>query len=248
METLDHSLTTESPPLETKTYSSRESIESWYQPETYNGPVNLFAESLSQTQHARNTGFVGPSSEVQWLRAVALAENDRSHGNGIEVIPPLGPSYSPCSSQIINFVYWADSEDVDMDYNVDPNEVPEINVADRLIQHYMLHVQDSFPILSRKILDDQVRTYFAAVRNGHPLDTTPRWRCILNLVFAVAAKHSQLAKSKWRASEHDHLVFQARATAFDLSGTSITNDPDVPQIQALGLLAFYWLSIGQVNR
>jgi hypothetical protein len=235
-------------PPETETGGSRESVEAWCQADADNEPLNLSDESMPGTQHARTAGFVGPSSEVQWLRAVAFAGKERSHENGIEVITPLGPSYSPCNDQNVNLDYWADSEDIDMDFSVDAYEVPETDVADRLVQHYMLHVHDLFPILSRKVFEDQARKYFTALRKGHALNTTPSWLCILNLIFAIAANHSHMTKASWRASEHDHLIYQARARAFGLSGTTLTNDSDVLQIQALGLLAFYWLSIGQVNR
>ena len=112
----------------------------------------------------------------------------------------------------------------------------------------MSRVHDSFPILSRKTLEGQFCRCYTALQNGNTLRLTPKWHTILNLVFAIAAKYSHLVKANWRADERDHIVYQARAIAFDLNDTTMTSHSDVSQVQRLGLLAFYWLSIGQVSR
>jgi hypothetical protein len=57
-----------------------------------------------------------------------------------------------------------------------------------------------------------------------------------------------LSKASWRADARDHFIYQARARTFGLNQQTIAHHPDVPQIQGLGLLAFYWLSVGQVSR
>jgi hypothetical protein len=110
----------------------------------------------------------------------------------------------------------------------------------------MLKVHDSFPILPRKAFEDQTRVCFRALRNGNPLHLSPNWQAVLNLVFAIGANYSYFHNTSWRAD--DHLMYQARARAFGLNEATITSHPDVPQIQGLGLLAFYWLSTGQVSR
>jgi hypothetical protein len=136
---------------------------------------------------------------------------------------------------------------VDVDFFVDPYDLPSQDIAERLLGYYMSKVHDSFPILPRKIFEDQFRTYFTAFANGNAPRLSPRWQAILSLVFALGARYSHLSKASWRADARDHSIYQARARTFGLNEQTIAHHPDVPQIQGLGLLAFYWLSVGQVS-
>lgn len=210
--------------------------------------LDLLDEDLHKNHRARATGFVGKNSEIQWLRAVTLAQTDRGDEEMGGTIPQRNGSHVPWSEQVTSFSYWADGEDVDIDFFVDSYELPQPETAERLLQCYMLKVHDSFPILSRKIFEDQFQKYFTALQNGNAPRLSPQWRAILNMVFAIGAKFSHLVKANWRADEQDHLIYQARARAFGLNETTITTHSDLPQIQSLGLLAFYWLSVGQVSR
>jgi hypothetical protein len=44
------------------------------------------------------------------------------------------------------------------------------------------------------------------------------------------------------------LIYQARARKFGWNEKTLSQHPDLPQIQVAGLLAFYYLSTGQVSR
>lgn len=112
----------------------------------------------------------------------------------------------------------------------------------------MLKAHDSFPILAREAFEDQFQKHFAAIRNENAPRLNPGWQAILNMVFAIGAKYSHLAQVDWRADERDHLLYQARARLLGLGESTITMHPDIPRIQSLGLLSFYWLSVGQVSR
>lgn len=210
--------------------------------------LDLLDEDLHKDDRARATGFVGKNSEVQWLRAVAMAQTERVDDEAGGLLSQRRGSIAPGNEQVTSFSYWADGESVDIDFFVDPYELPQPETAERLLQCYMLRVHDSFPILPRKTFEDQFRKYFTALQNGNAPRLSPKWQAILNMVFAIGAKYSHLIKASWRADERDHLIYQARARAFGLNETTITTHSDVPQIQSLGLLAFYWLSVGQVNR
>lgn len=210
--------------------------------------LDLLDEDLHINDRVRATGFVGKNSEVQWLRAVALAQSERTEEEAGSF--QRGGSYAPDigNEQISLYSFWADSESVEIDFFVDPYELPPLKTAERLLGCYMSKVHDSFPILPRETFEDQFRKYFTALQNGNAPQLSPKWQATLNLVFAIGAKYSHLSKASWRAYERDHLIYQARARAFGLNETTMTSHSDVPQIQSLGLLAFYWLSIGQVNR
>ncbi|KAF2131108.1 hypothetical protein P153DRAFT_211176 [Dothidotthia symphoricarpi CBS 119687] len=210
--------------------------------------LDLLDENLNTNDRARATGFVGKNSEIQWLRAAATAETDRADDEARRAGHQPRGSYAPGSDQVSSFSFWADDENVDVDFYVDPYELPQPETAEHLLLCYMAKVQDSFPILARKFFEDQFRRCFTAVHNGNAPQLNPMWQAILNLVFAIGAKYSHLVKASWRADERDHLIYQARARAFGLNESTITNHSDLYQIQMLGLLAFYWLTVGQINR
>lgn len=210
--------------------------------------MDLVDENLHEDEQARATGFVGKSSEVQWLRVVATALNDRPDetSSGFSAIPTR--LIGQFSDQVSSFSYWTDCESFELDVYVDPYELPQPDVAERLLQCYMLKVQDSFPVLPKKLFENQFRVYFRALQAGNAPCLSPKWQAILNLVFAIGAKYSHLANAPWRADGRDHLIYHARAKTFGLNETTIMSPADIPQIQSLGLLAFYWLTVGQISR
>lgn len=213
--------------------------------------LDLLDEDLHINDRARATGFVGKNSEIQWLRAVALAHSERTDEEARGVFQRRGsfaPGIGNGNEQVSSYSFWTDSESVEIDFFVDPYELPPFETAERLLGCYMSKVHDSFPILPRKTFEDQFRKYFTALQNGNAPRLSPKWQAILNLVFAIGAKYSHLSKASWRGDERDHLIYQARARAFGVNDSTMTSHSDVPQIQSLGLLAFYWLSIGQVSR
>jgi hypothetical protein len=207
--------------------------------------LDLLDEDLHSKDKARSTGFIGKSSEVQWLRAVILAQHERTDTEWPRSEPQRRPSVAPGSEQISSFSFWTDCDDVSVNFYVDPYELPQPDFAEHLIRCYMLRVHDSFPILPRNF-EEQTRVYFTALRAGNAPRLNLKWQAILNLVFAIGANYSYLYNKDWPTGDAN--VFQARARAFGLNEASLTTHADVPRIQGLGLLAFYWLSIGQVSR
>lgn len=209
--------------------------------------LDLVDEDLHKDHTARATGFVGMSSEVQWLRSVALAFHDRSQEDGFSNTQRRA-SLFPGSEQVASFSYWTDGDNVDIDYSVDEYALPPSFIAENLLECYLQKVHDSFPILPRTTLEHQFRSFFTALESGNTPRCNAKWQCTLNLVFAIGAKYSHLSKASWRGDERDHLLYLTRARKCSLDDAPIDTHPDIPQIQSLGLLAFYWLSVGQVSR
>jgi hypothetical protein len=215
--------------------------------ELHTGSLDRPDKDLHNNDRAPATGFVERNPEGEWLRAVEMAQSERTDGEASGFHQRRG-SYAPNNKLISSYSFWTDEESFEINFCVDPYELPPLETAKRLLGCYMNRVHDSFPILSRKTLEDQFCRCYTALQNRNTPRLTPKWHTILNLVFAIAAKYSHLVKANWRADELDHIVYKARATAFDLNDTAMTSHSDVPQVQRLGLLAFYWLSIGQVSR
>jgi hypothetical protein len=75
-----------------------------------------------------------------------------------------------------------------------------------------------------------------------------RWLAILNLVFAIAAKHSLLADSQPEGDVDAPSLFFARAWWLSIDNVALMEHPNLEQVQVEGLAAFYLLSAGQVNK
>jgi hypothetical protein len=211
--------------------------------------LDLLDENLHENDRSRATGFVGKNSEVQWLRA--LLNRDRTEEESTGTAPrDRRPSFATGSSneQVSAVTFYLDNEKVNLDFHVEPYELPAMDMAERFLATYMDKVQDCFPILPRKLFEDQFRRYFEAKAHGAAPRLNPKWQAILNLIFAIGARYSHLIKATWCADERDHLVYHARARAFGWNEATLSQHPDLPQIQIAGLLAFYYLSIGQVSR
>jgi hypothetical protein len=233
--------------------------------ENFTEGLDFLDEDLYRDE-TRSTGFVGQSSEVQWLRAIAVAQADTTDGDWVGLAPQHRDSDAPASEPVNSVSFWTDCDGVIIDFEVDPYELPQPDIAEHLVQCYMikvhgkhphvrticethtyfLHNSESFPILPRRAFEDQIRMYFTAIRNGNAPRLDPKWQTVLNLVFAIGANYSHLLDSRWRVE--DHTKYEARARAFGLNEDAFISHPDIPQIRSLGLLAFYWLSVGQVSR
>lgn len=207
-------------------------------------PMDLLDENLHENDRSRATGFVGQSSDVQWLRSLLLLERmegDRTSEGG-------APSCAILNGQVSAVTYYLDDENIEMGVQIDPYELPSSNMAEKLLSIYMQKVQKSFPVLPRELFEDQFRTYFNALRYGLAPRLNTKWQAILNLVFAIGAKYSHLVKTSWRADEQDHVIYQARAQALAVNPSILGQHPDLLQTQVMGLLAFYYLSTGNVSR
>ena len=206
------------------------------------GSLDLVDEDLHGTDQARATGFVGPNSEVQWLRTFLLLERGDS-----EMATSDGAS-STKDGQVRTVTFYLDSQSMDPEFHIDPYGLPTADAAEQLLNVYMEKVHDSFPILPRKLFSDQCWKYFEGLRRGSAPRLSTKWQAILNLVFAIGAKYSHLVKAKWQADERDYLIYKTRAHVFAWNENTLGRHPDLPQIQVAGLLAFYYLSVGQVSR
>ncbi|KAF2175859.1 hypothetical protein K469DRAFT_723784 [Zopfia rhizophila CBS 207.26] len=231
-----------------------------------NRDLDILDGDLLRDEETRATGFVGKGSELQWLRRLQH-EMECPEGTSSKFDGRYGPpGDSPKAAsrrmealkrqqqdasspiQISTSTFYLDNHSIDVDYAVDLFELPPIETAQRLLDSYMNTVQDSFPILSRKTFTSQFYQYYTSIGQGRPLSVPEKWLTVLNLIFAIGAKYSHLIEADWQADDRDHLIYQSRAHMLGLNGPSLLAHPDLLQIQITALLAFYFLSIGHVNR
>lgn len=141
--------------------------------------------------------------------------------------------------------FFLDDTGVLVDGGVDLSQRPPRAVADRLVDCYFQIVHPTFPIVGKVIFLRQYRKYYsnALVIPGK------RWLAILNLMFALATKYSQLVHEGTEEDILDsHSVYFSRAWELGLSDAALLDHPNLQQVQVEGLASFYFLSVGQINR
>ncbi|KAF2034350.1 hypothetical protein EK21DRAFT_56709, partial [Setomelanomma holmii] len=225
--------------------------------------LDLLDEDLMHDEQTRATGFIGKASEIQWLRKL------HSRGVSEDHVGPYGPPGQNVEAAAERLTalrrrqeiypnsalmhtskasFFLDDEVFEMDLEVDPFELPSFEDAERLMQAYMESCHNSFPFLAKKAFTHQLYHYYAALKRGKPYDPPQKWQAQLNLVFAIGAAYSHLTAAEWRGDERDHLIYHSRAWALSLKDPWWFSHPDLPQMQITGLLSFYYLSIGHINR
>lgn len=139
--------------------------------------------------------------------------------------------------------YHLDDLDISVPGPVQLYSMPSRQLADRLFDDYLTTVHPFFPIINRPLFRAQFRTFFeTAARPGD------KWLAILNMIFAISAKHAHLIDAPWRGDDNDHLVYLTRARILSMNGDVLFSHPDLQQVQVEGLIAFYLLSSDQINR
>ncbi|RMZ69507.1 fungal specific transcription factor domain-containing [Pyrenophora seminiperda CCB06] len=232
-----------------------------------NEDLDFLDEDLMRNRGARETGYIGQNSEVQWLRSV---QRQAGRGN----TDPHGQRYGPpgASLRAINersealherrqnsrpgsmchvtdSTFYLDSDDIEIDIAVDPYETPNPEIAEKLFDCYIDTVHSTFPLMPADF-EGQFRRYIQSTRSQRPYHVPPKWRATMNLLFAIGAKYSHLTGAEWRGDERDHLIYMTRAVQLlGLKDTmAFIAAPSLDRVQATGALAFYFLVIGHVSR
>ncbi|KAF1913756.1 fungal-specific transcription factor domain-containing protein [Ampelomyces quisqualis] len=227
------------------------------------GPDTL-DEDLMRDEVARATGFVGKASDVQWFRKLQTHHhNIRENADPYE--PPgqhaeaatehfASSRRRQADAPLPNLIYtrsasfFLDDECLEVDLDSDPFELPSFDEAERLLQIYMRSCYNFFPLLGKKAFTRQFYHYYAAQRRGEPYNLTQSWQAQLNAVFAIGAVYHNLTMAEGRENECDHSIYHSRAWALVLKDRLWFAHPNLPQMQISGLLSFYYLCTGHINR
>lgn len=142
--------------------------------------------------------------------------------------------------------YHLDDLELNTTKHVDPYELPSKLAATSLLDTYFVSVHPSFPIVQQaSILAGVEALYNNETPSQQPDDA---WLAVLQLLFAVAAKCSYTTTQSHLFGRHDHIDYFSRAKKLYVNRDVLLRHPDLQEIKFLGLLAFYLLSVGQVNR
>ncbi|CAI6342378.1 unnamed protein product [Periconia digitata] len=229
--------------------------------------LDIVDENLLRDKDSRAAGFVGKSSEMQWIRRLRQdAEHHRAiplRGSGpygppgtdtesssrrLEALRQRQRSNSNTRVPLSSSTFYVDDQGLEVDYTVHPFELPPMHVAQGLIKGYMDTVQDSFPILSRSSFMETVHELYASVEHGAFHSVPDKWLAVLNLVFAIGAQYSYLVEESWHIRGFNHLTYVSRAHILGLSTPDLVSHPDLMQVQITALLALYFLTTGRANR
>lgn len=191
-------------------------------------PTDHTTEDLNPDRDTQATGLVGRPSEIVWLQSLQMdRENARSSG---------GPGYlTPLSAN-----YFLDNMGI---FVQDPNNYadwPSKEPATQLVESYFRNVHASFPFLGKLLFWEQFRRFYAH-RGAQP---GRRWITILNLIFAVASRHTSLVRKEPGA---DIFPF-TRAWELYTRDSAALDHPSLQQVQVESLMSLYLLSLGQINR
>ena len=162
---------------------------------------HVLDEDLYRNEHSRATGFIGPVSEMQWIRRLHHVF-DHANGTRERFSGPTHPSIptSSCS-------FYLDDQTIDIDAMADPSEFPPFEITEKLVNCFMESVQNSFPILVKKSFTSQFYHLYTSLRRGAPLDISQEWRAMFNIVLAIGAAYSHLHEAEWRADGNPHLLY-----------------------------------------
>ena len=108
----------------------------------------------------------------------------------------------------------------------------------------MTRVHPGFPIIGSVNLTAQF-SKFVTGQVQRPLE---KWLAIINVIFAIGARYSRLIQAEWKGDERDHLIYFTRARLLSINTETLFEHPDLQSVQTLGLMSFYFLSTGQMNR
>jgi hypothetical protein len=145
--------------------------------------------------------------------------------------------WSPAQSYL-----YIDKTKIDIADNIDPDIIPPVDVAGQLYKLYQEAVHTPFCILDSQF-EEQFWTYYRTAQPGAPMNTCPRWKAILNLVFAIGARFSHLINAENNVDGRDHLVYMSRAVHFLGIGSieTFVGPPDNSLIQVDVLVHRYLL-------
>lgn len=193
--------------------------------------INLPRDSAGNPR--RETQFVSITThepnEVPWLQTLQREFEAQSLSTDIE--------------SNINDIF--NAGDVQLDSSVDPYYKIPFERASELFDRYLATAHDWLPIVPGAF-EEQFRTYYDLSHN-----VPNRWLAILNLIFAIGARSTRFAHDEHlRTSEEEETDYVSRAVKLLCADGDFlfTSDPDLPLVQVLVLLSFYYLAAGHADR
>ncbi|CAI7599005.1 unnamed protein product [Penicillium viridicatum] len=194
--------------------------------EDFNGDISMQA-----------VGFVGEHSATAWLYRLKCLIGQTSSNLDGQVEESSRPSISSCA-------FFMDDTAIPPINDLDVFAYPSQATADELVDRYFQVAHASFPVVGKEIFLIQCRSFYS----NSTTQPGKKWMALLNMVFAIAARHSELSGDQSQLDHNIHTVYFSRAWRLHTSESVLLEDPNLQQTQVEALISLYLLSIGQVNR
>lgn len=191
------------------------------------------------------TGHIGQMSEMSWMQCVR--EHLFDHLRVADSHQILLQDNLP-SLQAFDLTYFMDDENL-LSINEDhvvAEQLPAAEVALMLSEAYFHAMQGAFQFIQREEFLSQLDSLLT--RTEHTSWAQRRTLSLVNVVWAVGAKWLQITQLRGQDSVDDHLTYYARARALGLDHRIMFEHPNVEMTQAIGILGFYLLINGSIQR
>lgn len=214
-----------------------------------NEDLDFLDEDVLGDEGPSVTGYLGRNSQVQWMRTLQR-KLDQSQAEPLDLpYAPPGSSEEAITKRadamharqrihgrarpLRDYYFYLDNDRLDEWEDFGTHVVPPIETAERLLDIYRKAVHPPFHILDDQFRD-QVHAYYDMLQRGTAMKVSSKWKAILNLVFAIAARFSYLSGVNWQGDDCNHLAYMSRAVhLLELQKiTAMVGPPDHNMIQA----------------
>lgn len=200
--------------------------------------IDVASEDYNRDEKSRATGYMGKNSEVVWMQRLGIEAKRQSDDQDLEATSSL-QDLSDDSLSSTN--YHLDERKLKSPAVPNAFVLPPRSVSDELYQIYLDKVQPSLPLLRQDLFSAQYhRCFLGGVNPGG------KWLAILNLIYAISSVFSRLSGKT--ASSAEEALYFARAKSLSTSDNILYQHDDLQQVQIEAFMAFYLLTISQINR
>ncbi|KAG0128381.1 hypothetical protein HOY82DRAFT_489240 [Tuber indicum] len=203
------------------------------------------AEDINTLSINKPIGYMGRSSEVLWINL--LKEEIKKCPDSVQADEPNqldGGVWE--QGEEVGWTYHLD--DIDISFSgkqIDAYALPPKDLANSLVNVYFETVHPLFPIIYKGLFKNQFELLY---QTRDPGKVARKWLAIMNLVFAIGARHlSMIGENK--ADIWHHVTFFLRARLLGaLDGGLVFEIATLQNVQAMGLTGMYLLASKQTNR
>ncbi|KAG0635154.1 hypothetical protein HOY80DRAFT_1012039 [Tuber brumale] len=203
------------------------------------------AEDINTLSINKPIGYMGKSSEVLWINL--LKEEIKRCPDSVLADEPNqleGGAWE--QGEGVGWTYHLD--DIDISFSgkqIDAYALPPKDLANSLVNVYFETVHPLFPIIYKGLFKNQFELLY---QTRDPARVARKWLAIMNLVFAIGARHLSLVGEN-KADIWHHVTFFLRARLLGaLDGGLVFEIATLQNVQAMGLTGMYLLASKQTNR
>lgn len=214
------------------------------------GSLDAINEDTNREEATRAAGYLGKSSAVRWVQRTKDYLDEDKHNKGSQ------KDANEPDNVFMDATCHADDGDFPFEQigpeSVNMYDMPPMDLAQALLNAYFKYVHPALPIVSEPDFREKFDKY--AVHGRPPNDQEQigseqqNFRCSMNMVFAIAARHARVINADYQGAENDHLIYFARANAMGLDNRALHEDAELENTTSLGLVSLYFLTLEHINR